>query len=50
MFGKVCFMCGSQDFKWVSVDHEAGITYCQCRDCGWEDVIINCETQEENHE
>lgn len=44
---KVCFMCGSVDFKFLEIDFKSGITYFQCRDCGWEDVIINCESLED---
>jgi hypothetical protein len=47
MFGKVCFVCGASEFKYMVIDHEAGITYYQCRDCGWEDIIVIFETEEE---
>ena len=45
--GKICCMCGSEEFRWIEVDRLSGITYCQCRYCGWEDVIVNCETLED---
>lgn len=48
--GKICFMCGSDDFRWIEVDQTSGITYCQCRDCGWEDIIVNCAIGGEDNE